>query len=557
MRRTAMPWLVGCLALTTAVWAQDAPPAGEAGCQVKKEEVKTWTMDVEGTEYQVHPATPAYDGSTGLFHMPSAYTLPKGKVSVSLFRDNLDRDPKDLDVSIHGLSVGFGATSKLEVFGSIGVQNRVNVDAIFQPGFVNDYPLAGTTSSSPGWQTGFGDVKLGAKYKFLDDYLGDGVGLAVRGYVKLPTADEAKGLGTGKFSGGADLVLSKSVNRVLDLHGMVGYQVNSDPDAADIGNAFRWGLGLNVPACRAIQLQADLTGSSYSGAEVDQTNPIDLVVGPVLWIKPGIFIRPALSWNLAFDDRGLNSSSKSWTGRQISIGYHPGTTCCAVAAPPPPIPPPANKNPTVACEIERSTILPGDKVSVRAAGSDPDGDVLTYSWSATGGQIVGVGPSVTYDSAGLAAPASATITVRAHDGRGGEASSTCNVNIQAPKRVVEPVTCTSGGFPRNMARLNNVDKACLDDVAARLKQDPRSRVVIVGHADAQEKNPEVIARKRGEAVKGYLVKERGIEESRIVVRSAGASKPLDTGKTAAARAKNRRVEVIFAPEGATMPEDDD
>ena len=36
------------------------------------------------------------------------------------------------------------------------------------------------------------------------------------------------------------------------------------------------------------------------------------------------------------------------------------------------------------------------------------------------------------------------------------------------------MTCTSGGFPRNLARLNNVDKACLDDVASRLRTDPRA-----------------------------------------------------------------------------------
>jgi hypothetical protein len=42
-----------------------------------------------------------------------------------------------------------------------------------------------------------GDVKLGLKYKVLDDYGHDPVGLAVRGFAKLPTADEAKGLGTG------------------------------------------------------------------------------------------------------------------------------------------------------------------------------------------------------------------------------------------------------------------------------------------------------------------------------------------------------------------------
>jgi OOP family OmpA-OmpF porin len=127
--------------------------------------------------------------------------------------------------------------------------------------------------------------------------------------------------------------------------------------------------------------------------------------------------------------------------------------------------------------------------------------------------------------------------------------------VEKPK--LEAVTCTSGGFPRNLARLNNVDKACLDDVASKLRQDPRSRVVIVGHADSSERYPEVIGRKRAEAVKAYLVKERGVDESRVTAKSAAAARPLDTGKTAAARAKNRRVDVVFVPEGATSPEDDD
>src|SRR6185295_7938813 len=202
------------------------------------EDVHTWTIDVDGKQYEARPATPTYEGTSGLFHLPSAYTLPKGKWSVSLFRDNLDRDPKDEDISIHGLTLGFGATSRLELYGNFGLQNRVNVDALFQPGFVNDYPFANTA-----WQTGVGDAKLGAKYKFLDDYLGDALGLAVRGFVKLPTADEAKGLGTGKPSYGADLILSKTLARKLDLHGSIGMQWNGDPDEPthiDLGNAVKW-----------------------------------------------------------------------------------------------------------------------------------------------------------------------------------------------------------------------------------------------------------------------------------------------------------------------------
>src|SRR5687768_17329645 len=224
MKRTLTPWLLGgLLALSAPAWAQSVPPAGEEGTRVQgttgttevhtddmdmetveKDDVKTWTMEIDGREWEVHPATPTYEGTTGLFHMPTAYTLPKGKFSFSLFRDNLDRDPKDVDISIHGVSLGFGLTRRLELYGNVGLQNRIDGDALFQPGRVNDYPFVETP-----WETGFGDVKVGLKFGILNDYAGDGLGLAVRAFGKLPTADEEKGLGTGKPSFGADLILSK------------------------------------------------------------------------------------------------------------------------------------------------------------------------------------------------------------------------------------------------------------------------------------------------------------------------------------------------------------
>lgn len=563
MRRAVTTWLVsGFVALTAPAWAQQAAaPAGEEQqatttsehhSTVAREDVRTWTIDIDDREYEAHPATPTYEGTTGLFHMPTAYTLPKGRFSFSLFRDNLDRDPKDEDISIHGVSLGIGLSSRFEIYGNFGLQNRLDADALFQPGFVNDYPFVSTP-----WETGVGDLKLGAKFGFLNDYMGDPLGLAVRGFVKIPTADENKGLGTGKVSWGGDLIVSKSIDEKLDIHGSLGFVQNGDPDGVDIGNAVRWAVGLNLPACTWFQIQAELMKTTYTGDDdFEQTNPLDLVVGPVLWIRPGIFIRPALSWNLNFDDRGLNSGSKSWTGRHISIGFHPGFACreIGVAVAPPPPPPPANQNPTVNCEIERSEISPGETVRVRANASDPDGDTLTYEWSATAGRIVGSGPSVTFDSTGMRPGSSATITVRVSDGRGGTASSTCTVRTPDVKPPVVVTTCVAGGFPRNLARITNVDKACLDDVATRLRQDPRSRVIVVGHADSAERFPEVIARQRAEAVKDYLVRERGIEESRITTRSAAATRPLDSGTDAAARARNRRVEVIFVPEGATPPE---
>ena len=543
-------WILGgLLALTGSVGAEEDT--------VKPGDVKTWTATIDGKEYEVRPATPAYDGDTGLFHLSSAYTLPKGKASFSLFRDNFDRDPKDIDFSVHGLSLGYGASDKLELFGNVGFQNRIRTAARTQAGFFNDLPFAGTDSENPHWQAGVGDVQLGAKYKLLDEHHGGGAGLALKGYVKLPTADEAKGLGTGKASFGADVILSKSLNGAADIHASLGYQINSDPDSLQIGNAFKWGVGLNVPACRIFQLQAELTGRSYSGADFDQTGPVDLVAGPVVWIKPGIFIRPALSWNLAFDDRGLNSGSSSKMGRQLSVGFHPGTPCREVVAPPPPPPPPTNRPPTVTVTCD-SPVLPGQVSKCRAAASDPDGDPLTYAWSATAGRIVGSTADANLDTTGVTAGDCVPVTVRVDDGRGGTASATTSVCVKAPEKKAEATTlCTSSGFPRNLERINNVDKACLDDVASRLRQDPRARVVVVGYADSKERYPEVIARKRAEAIKNYLVKERGVDEARITAKSGGAARPLDTGNTAAARAKNRRVEVILVPEGAAAPEDDD
>ena len=102
---------------------------------------------------------------------------------------------------------------------------------------------------------------------------------------------------------------------------------------------------MNLGSCQRVALQAEVTGKSYSGATFHQTSTADLVVGPVFWIRPGIFIRPAWSYAFAYDAAQTSFAKKS--GRQISIGYHPGTPCCEVYAPPPPPPPAPNRPPTV------------------------------------------------------------------------------------------------------------------------------------------------------------------------------------------------------------------
>ncbi|MBK5254832.1 MAG: OmpA family protein [Vicinamibacteria bacterium] len=531
-------------ALTLAVaatsgFAQTAP-AGS----VLSGDVRTWIISIDGKDYEARPLTPSFSGSSGLFFLPSAYTVAKGKTSFSLYRNNLDRNPKDLDASTIGVSLGYGLSSKAEIFGTFGIQ-RNDVDRITDPGYVNNYPNAGRQSSSPGWQTGASDAIIGLKYKFLDDYAGDGVGLALRPTIKLPTASFDKGLGTGKVSFGVDLLLSKSLNNSAELHGAVGFLTNSDPTGFDLGNALRWGVGFSAPVYRKFQIQAEVTGSSYSGGDFKQVNPVDLMIGPALFFGKGFFVRPAYSRNLHFNSTG-SSSSATKSGKILSIGYAGAAAGREIYVPPPPPPPPAppaprveNRPPTVSLDADKTNVITCDTVGFRANAADPDGDTLTYAWTTSAGRTVGDGANVTLEPGCLPAGTDVVVTVTVNDGHDHSAQASRHVMIEA-KPKPPTVTASVGPFPKNSTRLNNIDKSVLDDMASRLRQDPASRLLIVGHAEKGERNPDVLSRKRAEAVRDYMVKQRGIDASRITTRGAGVG-------------GGRRAELTFVPDGAEMP----
>jgi outer membrane beta-barrel protein len=101
--------------------------------------------------------------------------------------------------------------------------------------------------------------------------------------------------------------------------------------------------------------------------------------------------------------------------------------------------PPSNQQPTVTLTSDRPEILPGETVGLHATASDPDGDPLTYEWSATAGHVTGAGANTTLDFQGVTPPSSSTVTVRDSDNRGGTASATTNVRLLEPARQAEAV----------------------------------------------------------------------------------------------------------------------
>ncbi|MBW1683384.1 MAG: PKD domain-containing protein, partial [Deltaproteobacteria bacterium] len=87
--------------------------------------------------------------------------------------------------------------------------------------------------------------------------------------------------------------------------------------------------------------------------------------------------------------------------------------------------------------------MTGKDVRFTASGTDPDGDLLTYTWDFGDGQTgVGAAVSHSYNTTGLY-----NVSVTASDGRGGEASLVFQVEIvAAPVSNVAPVAVPGGPY---------------------------------------------------------------------------------------------------------------
>jgi outer membrane protein OmpA-like peptidoglycan-associated protein len=191
--------------------------------------------------------------------------------------------------------------------------------------------------------------------------------------------------------------------------------------------------------------------------------------------------------------------------------------------------------PTVSCSVNPSSVNPGDSSTITATGVSPQNRPLTYSYTASAGSISGTGNTATLSTAG--APAGTiTVTANVSDDKGQTASGTCSVTVNAPAPpAAKTQTLCSISFDRDKrrpARVDNEAKACLDDVALNAQRSSDASLVVVGNAtEAEQAAPkgkrraarvENLAAQRAVNTKDYLVKEKGIDASRIQVRTGTA-----------------------------------
>jgi outer membrane protein OmpA-like peptidoglycan-associated protein len=119
------------------------------------------------------------------------------------------------------------------------------------------------------------------------------------------------------------------------------------------------------------------------------------------------------------------------------------------------------------------------------------------------------------------------------DDKGQTASSMATVSVTAPPPPPAPSTSAlcSLSFDRDArrpARVDNEAKACLDDIALNLQRSSDAKLAIVGNKSEKEKHADKLAAERAVNAKDYLVKEKGIDASRVMVYTGSTDAKTDT-----------------------------
>ncbi|MBZ5512798.1 MAG: OmpA family protein [Acidobacteriia bacterium] len=200
---------------------------------------------------------------------------------------------------------------------------------------------------------------------------------------------------------------------------------------------------------------------------------------------------------------------------------------------------PPKHPPTVSCSANPATVQAGTPSTISATGKSPDNRPLTYGFTASGGRIAPSGQQATLDTAGAYAGL-ITVNCKATDDRGlsGSNSTSVNVEVPPPPPSVSKLNEIQFKNPKLPARVDNEAKAILDDVALRLQREPDAKAVVVGNFEPSEKNGQTLAEQRAVNTKAYLTQEKGIDPSRIDLRTGSGG--------------NRTAEIYLVPPGTSF-----
>ncbi len=440
-------------------------------------------------------------------------------------------------------------------------------------------------------ESAFGTITFGAKIRLTSPNNAFGFGVIPFYRFYTDKADDFSGfnqLQRGSSPGGdigdfgAIMFLDGRLSRSVNLSANIGYIYNSNPQSEAFGGGkfslldrpaeLITGIGFDFPINRSFQPIAELRSTNYVGGRTPnafENDPIDVLLGVRIFPRRYLGFSAAYRIHVNQQDPDnppigfTNSDEPSGFIAQFFVGRRNERV-------PDELP---NQPPTVNLTAAQSTVRlaadcgPGQipspceptspSVQLSANASDPDGDTLLYTYSTTGGRIVGDGPNATLDLTG-AQPGTYTVTVEVDDGCGCVAFSSTTVTVErcdcrpaptpdptpvpTPDPTPVPTPPEVQPTPVKFDEYGNIrfndEKARLDNFANELQNQPQAQGLIIAYGGRRGRAGE--AQARADRAKDYLVTTRGIDAGRIQTLDGGFREDLT-------------VELWIVPQGATSP----
>jgi peptidoglycan-associated lipoprotein len=188
------------------------------------------------------------------------------------------------------------------------------------------------------------------------------------------------------------------------------------------------------------------------------------------------------------------------------------------------------------------TVFVGRTSTVTATAQDPDGDPLTYQWSAPAGTISTPTAARTPWTAPMV-EGPVQVSVRVSDGKGGTASDA--VTIQVIREAVKEVVFEDVHFDFDRYSLRPEAVRALDEAVRSLQENPTLRITVEGHTcniGTAEYNL-ALGERRATAVREYLA-SRGIGADRLQTVSYGEERPKHANAREETRRLNRRAALV-------------
>jgi len=438
---------------------------------------------------------PTASGQTGLFNVVTGNTLHRGDLSFGIYVNGYpleaaespivipsSRENRPIDYYLTRLSasVGYGLTDRWEVSAMVPY-DRIHNRGDDRTGFINGFHYAGRFSES-----GTGPIRLATKFGLTPP---DGPShFALSLFADLPTGDHDSGISTGGTDWGVGAHYTTGQWTVGGNYKIRGSRSADDsnfpafaPASIDVPNEWTLEAGLNHPLgwWRTTNWITEATGIFYNGGDFKPDNPIFLVTGLRHWFGDSGW---ALSAGVRWNVAKFGRNSEECRVTELED--------CSLAG------------------LAGLTFAPLHLAPVAPPAPPPPAPVP-------------VPPP----------PPPAPVTPPEP------------APVLPPPHMPTELRVDEIHFEPGSARLTNIAKAILDDVALRMKQEPTATAIVIGYTDDREATgPNAdLDRRRAEAVRDYLVTRHGIDPSRITVEGRDAREPVGDNSTAEGRLKNRRV----------------